>query len=155
MLVAAIDSFGYRLFFLLHILSIVVAFAPGFVWPVVAVQLRKAGQPLGPVMSKIRTANSMRIHGPALVLTGIFGFGMIGLSDKAWKFSQTWVSAALLIWFVMIGVLYALLVPAERKAGDGGGDGGKAAEQRVGMFGGILHVLLLLMLIDMIWKPGI
>ena len=35
MLLAAIDDFGYRLFLLLHILSVIVAFAPGFVWPVV------------------------------------------------------------------------------------------------------------------------
>lgn len=151
MLIAAIDGFGYRLFFLLHILAIVVAFAPGFVWPVVAVQLRKEGQPLGPIMTKIQAGNNMRIHGPALVAAGIFGFAMIGLSDKAWKFSQSWISTALLLWFVMIGVLFALLIPAERKA-DGGG---RAAEQRVAMLAGILHVLFLLMLIDMIWKPGV
>ncbi|MDQ6697261.1 MAG: hypothetical protein M3Z46_07365 [Actinomycetota bacterium] len=150
MLVAAVDSFGYRLLFLLHIISIVVAFAPAFVWPVVAVQLRKDGQPIGPVMAKLRAGNNMRIHGPALALAGIFGLGMVGLSDKAIKFSQSWVSTALLIWFVMLGVLFALLVPAERIAD--GSD--RKAEQRVSMLGGILHVLLLLMLIDMIWQPG-
>ncbi len=150
MLIAAIDDFGYRLFLLLHILSVIVAFAPGFVWPVVTMRLRKEGQPLGASMSKIQAGDNLRIHGPALVAAGVFGFAMLGLSDKVWKFSQSWISIALVLWFVMLGVLYGLLAPAERKAGHGD----EAAEQRVAMFGGMMHILLLLMLIDMIWKPG-
>ncbi len=150
MLIAAETDFGYRLFFLLHILAILIAFAPGFVWPIVAAQQRQQGHPLGPVMAKIRAGNNMRIHGPALVAAGVFGLAMVGLSDKRWKFSQGWVSIALLLWFVMIGVLFAALVPAERKAGDGG----RPAEKQVARFSGILQILLLLMLIDMIWKPG-
>lgn len=152
MLIAAQNDFGYRVFFLLHILAIIVAFAPGFVWPVITARLRKeGGQPLGPTMSKIQAGNTVRVHGPALLAAGVFGFGLIGLSDKAWKFSQSWVSIAMVLWFVMLGVVYGLLAPAERKAGKGD----EAAEQRVAMFGGMLHVLLLLMLIDMIWKPGV
>lgn len=150
MLIAAQDDFGYRLFFLLHILSIVVAFAPGFVWPVVSAQRRKDGQPLGDALSKIQAANTTRIHGPALVAAGVFGFALIGLSSKAWKFSQSWISIAMVLWFVMIGVVFGLLGPAERKAGQGD----EPAEQRVAMFTGMLHILLLLMLIDMIWRPG-
>ena len=108
MLIAAIDDFGYRFFLLLHILSVIVAFAPGFVWPVVANRLRKDNQPIGSDLSKIQLGNTVRVHGPALLATGVFGFGMIGLSSKVIKFSQS----------------------------------------------GMLHILLLLMLIDMIWKPG-
>jgi uncharacterized membrane protein len=150
-LIAAQNDFGYRLFLLLHILSIIVAFGPGFVWPVVAARLRKEGQPLGATLSKIQLGNNMRIHGPALVAAGVFGFALIGMSDKEWKFSQSWISIALVLWFVMLGVLFGLLAPAERKASQGD----DAAEQRVAMFTGMLHVLLLLMLIDMIWKPGV
>lgn len=151
MLLASIDSFGYRLFFLLHILSIVVAFAPNFVWPVVTARMRSDGQAIGGALAKVQAANTAKVHGPALVAAGIFGFGLVGLSDKAWKFSQSWVSIALVLWFVMIGVVFGLLLPAERKLGDGD----RAGEQRAAMFVGILHLLLLLMLIDMIWKPGV
>ena len=58
---------------------------------------------------------------------------------------------ALALWLIMIGILFGLLLPAERalEAGDA------TAEKRVSMFGGILHLLLLLMLIVMIWKPGL
>jgi uncharacterized membrane protein len=150
MLVAAQDDFGYRLFLLLHIVAIVVAFAPGFVWPVVATQLRKEGQPLGAGLAKIQAASTMRIHGPALVAAGVFGFALIGLSNKQWKFSQQWISIAMVLWFVMIGVVFLLLVPAERKAGQGS----EAAEPRISMYAGMVHILFLLMVIDMIWKPG-
>lgn len=151
MLIASINDFGYRLFFLLHILSIVVAFAPNFVWPIVASQMRKDGQAVGGPLSKIQAATTTKIHGPALVAAGVFGFALIGLSDKAWKFSQSWISIAMVLWFVMVGVVFGLLAPAEKKAGQGN----EAAEQRVAMFTGMLHILLLLMLIDMIWKPGV
>ena len=85
-----------------------------------------------------------------MLAAGIFGFAMIGMSSKAIKFSQSWISIALVLWFVMIGVVYGLLAPAERTASKGS----EPAEQRVAMFSGMLHLLLLLMLIDMIWKPG-
>jgi uncharacterized membrane protein len=153
MLIAAETDFAYRALLLLHILSIIVAFAPGFVVPVISSRLKREGKSIAqnPDMANQFATNSKQVHGPALVLAGLFGFGLIGASDQAWKFSQNWISIALVLWFVMLAVLFALLIPAERKAGRGD----EAAEQRVAMFGGMMHVLLLLMLIDMIWKPGI
>ena len=47
------DSFGYKLFFLLHILSVIVAFAPAFVWPVVSVNLKKQGKEVGPAIGAL------------------------------------------------------------------------------------------------------
>ena len=151
MLIASIDSFAFRVLLLLHILSVIVAFAPGFVVPIVTARLKRQGKSLTQAANgkPVRT-NSTQVHGPALVLAGLFGLALIGVSDKAFKFSQSWVSIALVLWFIMLGVLFALLIPAERKLGRGD----EAAEQRVAMFGGMMHVLLLLMLIDMIWRPG-
>ncbi|MBX3284122.1 MAG: hypothetical protein KF703_02140 [Actinobacteria bacterium] len=145
------DSFGYKLFFLLHILSVIVAFAPAFVWPVVSVNLKKQGKEVGPAIGALAAGNTTKVHGPALVLAGFFGFGLIGMSDKVWEFSQSWISVAMLLWFIMIGVLFGVMLPAEKKAAAGDA----AADKIVSMAGGILHLLLLLMLIDMIWKPGL
>ena len=149
-MIAFIDSFGYKLFFLLHILAVIVAFAPAFVWPVVSVQLKKQGKPVGPSIGALAAGNTAKVHGPALVLVGIFGMGLVGMSDKVFKFSQSWVSVALLLWFIMLGVLFGMMLPAEKKAALGD----EAADKIVSMAGGILHLLLLVMLIDMIWKPG-
>ena len=151
MLIAVIDDTGFRIFLLLHILAVIVAFAPAFVWPVASVRLKKAGKQPGPIIGSMAAGNTAQVHGPALVLAGLFGFAMIGMSDKAWKFSQSWVSAALVVWLAMIGLVFGLMLPAEKKAHAGD----EAAEKRISMVGGILHLLLLVMLYVMIWKPGV
>ena len=150
MVLAALDSFGYRLFFLLHILAILVAFAPAFVWPVVNARLRNQGATPGTEIGKIIRDSWTRIHGPALILAGLFGILAVITSEKAFKFSQTWVSMAFLLWFLMIAVVFGLMPWNERK----NAEGDEAADRRSAAFNGILHLLLLLIVIDMIWKPG-
>ena len=150
MILAATDSFGYRLFFLLHILAILVAFAPAFVWPVVNARLRTQGATPGTEIGKIIRDSWARIHGPALVLAGLFGILMVVMSDEVWEFSQTWVSMAFLLWFLMIAVVFGLMPWNERK----NAEGDEAADRRSAAFNGVLHLLLLLIVIDMIWKPG-
>jgi uncharacterized membrane protein len=151
MALATIDSFGYKLFVFLHIASVIVAFAPAFVWPFVSVRLRKAGKPVGTTINELAGGNTMKIHGPAFALAGIFGFGLVGLSDKVYEFSQTWVSIAMLLWFVGLGVMFGLMAPAEKKAQAGD----EGSEAKLTMYGGMLHLLLFLLLIDMVWKPGL
>jgi uncharacterized membrane protein len=147
---ARIDSFGYRLFFLLHIFSILVAFAPVFVWPIVNARLRRQGATPGAEIGVIIRNAWTRIHGPALVLAGLFGILMVVISDDAWEFSEAWISAAFLLWFIMIAVVFGLMPWNERK----NAEGDEAADRRSAAFNGVLHLLLLLMVIDMIWKPG-
>ena len=118
MVLAALDSFGFRAFLLLHILAIVVAFAPGFVWPLVGLALRKEQRTVGALYTVVAD-NALKIQGVAMILAGLFGFAMIGMSDKAYKFSQSWVSIALLLWFLGIGVIYGLLLPTLKRAGSG------------------------------------
>jgi uncharacterized membrane protein len=148
---ASVGSTPYKIVLLLHILSVLVAFAPAFVWPITNVALRSRNEKLGQGVAAQIVRNSMTVHGPALVLTGVFGILLIVLSDEAWEFSQVWISAAFLLWFALLGVVFGGLVPAERKVALGD----DAAEKKVSMFGGISHLLLLLMLIVMIWKPGL
>src|SRR5574338_1107026 len=147
MMFAATDSFGYKLLLLLHILSVIVAFAPAFVWPFVSIRLRKENQPVGSTINQLAGGNTLRIHGPAFALAGIFGFGLVGMSDDLWKFDQTWLSIAMLLWFLGLGVMFGLMVPAEKKAQSGD----EGAEARLTMYGGMLHLLLVLLLIDMVW----
>lgn len=148
--IVPVDTFAYKLMLLLHILSILVAFAPAFVWPLVSVRLKKEGKPVGPTIGALAAGNSAKVHGPALIVAGIIGGGLVGMSEKVFTFSQAWTSIAMVLWFVMLGVLYGLMIPAEKQAAAGDVD----ADKKASMFGGILHLLLLLMVIDMIWKPG-
>ena len=150
MLLATVDSSAYKVLLFLHILSVIIAFAPAFVWPFVSVRLRKANQPVGATINQLAGGNTLKIHGPAFAASGIFGFGLIGVSDKVWAFDQTWISIAMLLWFLGLGVMFGLMAPAEKKA-EAGDEG---AEAKLTMYGGMLHLLLFLLLVDMIWKPG-
>ncbi|MBI2710939.1 MAG: hypothetical protein HYX34_14800 [Actinobacteria bacterium] len=148
---AAGDSFGYRLFFLLHIIAIVVAFAPAFVVPVLQSRYKRAGEAIPPQLMRMFSANGMQIHGPALVLIGVFGMAMVGMSNDLFTFSQTWVSIALALWLLIMVVVFGGIIPGERKAAAGD----TAVESRVAALGGVVHLLFLLMVIDMVWKPGV
>lgn len=153
-MLADVGSFPYNLLVLLHILAVIVAFAPAFVWPVIKVRLRKQGTATmpGEVGREVAPTNFI-VHGPALVASGLFGIVAVLLSGEVYQFSQTWVSAAFVLWFLMLGVLFLGVIPAQRKAADA--DDTPGADDRVSMFHGMLHLLLVLMLVVMIWKPGL
>lgn len=166
MLVAAIGSFGYNLLLLLHVFTFIVAFAPAFVWPMLNRQRRlegvsgeqatseMVGNPFpatAPSGGAIAAIIDPIVHGGALVLAGVFGIGLIGMSSKVIEFSQTWISIAFVLWFLMLGVFFAGLIPAQRAIREGK----VAAEQRLAMSYGAMHLLLLLQIIVMVWKPGL
>jgi uncharacterized membrane protein len=140
----------YRVLLLLHIVSIVAAFAPAFAHPF----LVRQGDALaaGPRQQLLGflAQNSKRIYAPALIAAGIFGLLLVASSDKAWDFGQGWISMAFLLWIIMNGVLHGVLIPAERKLAQGD----EAMRSRADAMGALLSVLFVLMLILMIWKPG-
>ena len=72
------------------------------------------------------------------------------MSEKYIKFSEPWVSVAMLLWFIMLGIIFGLMLPAEKKAATGD----EGAEKIISMAGGIMHLLLVVMLYLMIFKPG-
>ncbi len=148
MVLAAVTDFSYRLLFLLHIVSIVAAFAPAVVNPLVAARAKQDGQLR--TFAGYMAANDKRVHFPALVLAGLFGLGLVFSSDDLWKFDQAWVSLALLSWIALCGVVSGLVTPAERKVAAGDAE----AEKQVVLGAQIVTVLFLVMLYLMIWKPG-
>ena len=146
------DDFIYKVFFLLHIFSALVAFAPAFVWPIMRMQARKRGAAVPADLVAQSAVNEATIYGPALIATGAFGILMVLTAEgDFFEFSQMWISIAFLVWFAMLGVVYGLLVPTGRKVAAGDGE----AEAKLSMYTGFLHILLLLMLVVMIWKPGL
>lgn len=145
------DSPGYKLLLLLHILSVIVAFGPAFAVPVMNVRARKLGSDSTAALAALVKGNTLKIYGPATVLAGIFGCGLVGMSEKVWKFDQAWVSVALLLWILVVALQFGLLAPAEKRAAAGD----EGAERLQSMFVGIQHLLLVGLLFVMIWKPGL
>jgi len=140
-------STTYKIFFFLHIASIVVAFAPAAIGVLpggdegAAAVLRRAGRV---------------VYAPALILAGLFGILLVVTSDDVWEFSDTWISLAFLVWIAMNGVFHAMVLPTytrgrTRRAWRSG-RGGAAVDVDTGL--AILTVLFLVMLYLMIWKPG-
>jgi arginine exporter protein ArgO len=145
-----VDTTAYKLLMLLHITAIVVAFAPASVHTALGRQLAEDGSPTLQRFATLAAANSMRIHGTALILAGLFGIGLILASDEVWEFSDGWISAAFLVWIAMNGVVHGLIVPNERKLGSGDA----TVRSRLDLGGLLITVLFFVMLYLMIWKPG-
>jgi arginine exporter protein ArgO len=131
----AVNDTSYRIFFLLHILSVIVAFAPALV------SVLPGGRE--GALGVIDRAGRI-VYSPALILAGLFGIALILLSDDVWEFSDTWVSLAFVVWIAMNGVFHALVLTGRRQNDESKVNNGQA----------IMTVLLLVMLWIMIWKPG-
>lgn len=130
------SSVGYKVFLLLHLGSVVVAFAP------VAVALLPGGRRDG---LSATAAAGRSVYAPALVAVGLFGALAVVTSDDVWEFSQAWVSLAFLVWIAMNGVLHAMVLAGHRRADT----------KRVERGEQLLTALFVLMLYLMIWKPGL
>lgn len=135
----AIDqvSTGYQLLGLLHIVAAVVAFGPLFAYPA----LRRAGA----------TAELAKLHMyvvlPALALVWVIGMGMIGMSKSTIEMSDTWILLALIGWVVLVAVSWFLIRPATQEGS------GPQAIKRMAMGSGITHLLLVVMVWLMVFKP--
>ncbi len=149
-MIAAYRGTGYNVMLFLHILTAFAAFAPAFVHPLLANQTKALDATnRGKVVGMI-AGNGRRIYAPALIITGLFGFAMQGMSDGVIEFGQTWFWLAIVVWLGMNGVLHAMLLPSERALA--GGD--ETAAKKVDTAGIVITVLLLVMLYLMVFQPG-
>jgi hypothetical protein len=128
-------STGFKIFLFLHILTVVIAFAPA----VIAV-LPGGRDGLTGVLDRA----GRQVYAPALILAGLFGIMCIVTSDSVFEFSDTWISLAFVVWIAMNGVFHALVLVGRKQGDDAKVNGGQQ----------IMTVLLLAMLYLMIWKPG-
>lgn len=150
MIIAAVGDTGYNIVLVLHILSAFVAFSPAFVHPVLGEQSKAFDGTGRSTLLGFIVQNGRRIYAPALIVTGILGFALQGMSDGAWEFGQTWIWLAILIWIVMNGLLHAVVLPAEQAVADGD----DAAESRLKAGGLAITALLVVMIYLMVDKPG-
>ncbi|HMG43783.1 MAG TPA: hypothetical protein VK611_20795 [Acidimicrobiales bacterium] len=143
---------SYKVFLFLHILSVVVAFAPASVHPLLQRQFGSDSPQLLQRFAGFASQNGRRVYAPALLLAGLWGILIIVTQEGDYfAFDQTWVNLALVVWIAMNGVVHGIIVPSERKLGAGDAE----AEKRLDLGGMIITVLFLIMLYLMIWKPGL
>jgi hypothetical protein len=131
-------STGYQIMGLLHVLAAIVAFGPLFLYP----SMQRAGASAS--IAKFH----LRLSLPALALVWVLGMGMVGMSDEVWKMSQTWIVLALIGWVVLMVVSWFMIRPALT-------DTSETARGRLASGIGITHLLLIVMLYLMVFKPGL
>lgn len=150
--VLRMDDTAYKVVYLLHIVTIVVAFAAAMVNPRLGGLSRRSDEGARRSINQFIVDGSTRIHFPALVLVGLFGILLVLMSDDVYEFSQTWISLAFVLWIAMMGIVLFVLIPAERRLAKADSE---SDEKKLAAFGGAMHLLFLGMLIVMIWKPGL
>ena len=143
---AAVDSTGYKVVLLLHVITAVVAFAPAFMTYAVARAAEKGDRGAADALA----TGLQRLAIPAMVLVGILGYGLVGMSDKVFTMSQAWVSVAGVAWIALIAVTVFLTRPAVRALASGV----EGARQKVMMSTGITHLLFVVLIVMMVFKPG-
>lgn len=130
---AAVGDTPYNIILIAHILTAMIAFVPA--------------------SGLASTTQRMRIYSGSLILSGLLGFGVAGMSDKVFKMSQGWLVAAIIIWIAMNGILHGMLRPAA--AAIDSGDGGDEAEKKLHMAGAVFTLLFVVQLYVMVAKPGL
>lgn len=151
MIIAAVGDTAYNIILLVHILTAMVAMAPLFLPSLLRSSVSRdtsAQQQLGLLM----IANTRRFYGPALILSGLLGFALAGLSDQTYSMSDGWLLSAAVIWVVMNGVLHGVMLPVFKQLGSG--QLTVAAIKRLSLGTGMMSSLLIVQLWLMIWKPG-
>ncbi len=126
----------YQLLGLLHVLAAILAFGPLFLYP----SMQKSGD------TQTMARMHMRMVFPSLIALWVLGMGMAGVGkyDLA---ENHWMTGSILIWLVLVAVSWFLIRPATKDTGDD-------ARKRMAMGSGITHVLLVVALVLMIFKPG-
>jgi hypothetical protein len=172
LVLASANSGLYKLCLVLHILCAIVGFGAVFLNGLYAAQMRKHP---GPGAIAIHEANYRVSEIGQYFIYGVFlfGFALIGLSDDLWKFSQTWVWLAIVLFVIGLGLSHGVLWPSVRRLGvlmkemAGGpppspesGPPPQLGEmmslgQRVALTGIALNLVMVAILFDMVWKPGI
>ncbi|MBK5221294.1 MAG: hypothetical protein JJE52_00135 [Acidimicrobiia bacterium] len=145
------DDVAYQLVYLLHIATFVVAFAGAITNPRLGGLAAASDDATRGRIGQLVADGTAKVHFPALALTGLFGIALIVMSDDIYQMSQTWISIAFALWLAMLAVIWFALLPAQRRTASGDID----AKKKVGMFTGIIHLLFVLMLVDMVFKPGL
>jgi hypothetical protein len=124
-----------RILYLIHILTVVGAFGPLFLYP----RLQRAGQ------SATVAALHMKLVFPSLVILWVAGMGMAGINK--FDLAKTyWITITLVLWFIAVVVSWFMIRPALT-------DTSEAARSKMAAGIGITHVVLVLALWLMIFKP--
>ncbi|MFK8026015.1 MAG: hypothetical protein AB8G26_18820 [Ilumatobacter sp.] len=124
-----------RLLYLVHIVTVVGAFGPLFLYP----RMHRAGE------TTAMAALHMKLVFPSLVILWVAGMGMAGV-NKFDLASMWWISITIVLWAAAVAVSWFLIRPAIADTSD-------AARSKMAAGIGITHLIFVISLALMIFKP--
>ena len=130
-------STGYQLLGIVHVIAVIAAFGPLLVYPT----LQRAGD------SAAVARLHLRFVLPALVLVWVLGMGMVGMSEEVVKMTEAWIVVSLVGWVVLMVVSWFLIRPAVTS-------GSTEARSKLAAGVGITHLLMVVIVVLMVLKPG-
>jgi uncharacterized membrane protein len=159
-------STGYKILVLLHLLCVIGGFGYLAYGGITLVTGRRRGASLGTLEVTLQVGLLAEILVYGVV---IFGIGAVGSSSGHWKFGQTWVWLALVLYVVEIGILHGVikksqreyaatakhlssLGPSEEKPPEV--DQVAALERRISAGWGAFNVIAVAVIALMVFRPG-
>jgi hypothetical protein len=159
----------YKFWFLLHIVSVVFGIGTVVLNGLYAQQAQSRPGPSGRAITEANFFVS-NVAEYIIYTVPLWGILLVLASHDNFKFSQTWIWLALLLYIVAIGISHAVMFPGikriialqkemESEPVGAGGAPPQVAEmeaigRRVGTGGMVLDLLVVVILVLMIWKPG-
>jgi uncharacterized membrane protein len=154
----------YKVVLVLHILCAIVGFGAVLLNGLYAAQVTKHRGAEGVAIAEANhRASKVAMYFVYAVI--LLGFALVGMSDKLFKFGQTWVWLAIVLVIAAIGIAHGAIVPREKKIIEllreeaGGGapapDGRiEALMRQVSTFGLLYAAAVVAILALMVFKPG-
>jgi uncharacterized membrane protein len=170
MLLAA-DRFStsYKIVLLLHLLSVIFGIGTVVLNGIYAAQAQKRPGAPGRAVSEANFFVS-NVAEKIIYTIPIWGLALVGMSDDAWKFSQVWIWLSLVLYVVAIGISHAVMIPGHKRINEllaemettappAGGAPPQVAEiqqlgQKQAQFGAALDLIVVVLVLLMIFKPG-
>ena len=161
MVIAEIGSGLYNFFLFLHLIAVVVGFGGVLLNGLYGAQAKKRPGPGGLAIAEANYFVTSKVAEKAIYLIPLFGFALVGVSDSAWEFSQTWIVLSLVLYAIGLANAQFILAPTAAKmidmmrAGPPDPAQMEAAGKRLAAAGSFGHLLFAAIMVMMIWKPGL
>ena len=157
---AAMEFDLYTLLKILHIVVVVVGIGSVSLNGLWGNEAMKAGPnggaAIGAATIRVNAVAEYFIY--AIPVTGIL---MMLLQDEhPWEWGQTWVWLSIVLYVVALGISHGMQIPSSKRinelmASGPPNDETAALEKKLAMGGTILNLLAVVIIVLMVWKPGV